>query len=381
MILLENIFYLFLIIVVVFLYGYIIKVIFLYIKQIFKEKNYIPKNEIFNIVPNTPIKKILLIVFILSNISMQMSIRDKWVNKDTYYHDAKEYFITNSSIVFYKKVLHTLFKVDNPIFIPFDTLRDHIYEKGIKHIPNTDGEIGYWYYRFYGYFYSRKGGYMPNQSYSNVKTPPRKDHKQILDDIYNALKDFATKPIKDKKVLQEKYKVFTLMGDFFMNKRFLYFGNYRGYDRRLDSYEDKAFLKKMNNLLSWTLALEEEYKTNGYLKEFIEEKRPIISITYFHIVIELSKSFLHEKYIQKEFDCNDPMVDIFLEYREKLVDKDSPLYRLSKSQQDIVIDFTFNETIAQSLVHYIDKQCGKKATVYYPSKEWIDKKFNMGDKK
>lgn len=380
MILLENMLYLFLIILVVFLYGYIIKVVFLYIKQIFKEKNYIPKNEIFNIVPNTPIKKILLIVFILSNISMQMSIRSKWINKDTYYHDAKEYFVTNSSIVFYKKVLHTLFKIDNPIFIPFDTLRDHIYEKGIKHLPKDDGEIAYWYYRFYAYFYTSKGGYMPNQSYSNIKTPPSKEHKQILDDLYNALETFATKPIKDKKVLLEKYKVFTLMGDFFMNERFLYFGNYRGYDRRLNSYKDKDFLKKMDNLLSWTLQLE-EYKTNEYLKEFIEEKHPIIGLTYLDIVIELSKSFLHGKYIHKNFECSDPKIDLFLSYREKIVEQESPLYRLSKLQQDIVIDFTFNETIAQSLVYYIDKQCGKKAKVYYPSKEWIDKKFNMGDRK
>lgn len=67
MIIVENISYFMLILSVVFLYGYIIKIIYLYIKQIIKEKKLILKKEFFNIVPNTKVKKILFILFILIN--------------------------------------------------------------------------------------------------------------------------------------------------------------------------------------------------------------------------------------------------------------------------------------------------------------------------
>lgn len=388
MIVIENLFYLLLIIVVVFIYGYIAKVIFLYIKNVISVHNeqtffkkFKPKKEILNIVPNTRLKQLLLGAFILFNIFLYLEQRTQWISSKTEHHEAKEYYVSNATLFFYRKLLNNIFVIDSVFMKPLNMLNDHIYSRGIQYLPKDDGEIGFWQYRFNSYFYTRGKGYLPNQSLSNIKTPPLQEHKKILDDIYNAIDSLATKPIKDKQVFPEKYKVSTLMGDYFINNRFWYFSNDRGYYARLISYENEDFIQKMENLLSWTLELEKEYKQDNALKKFIEIKHPIIGFTYIDIVIELSKSLIHGKYINKEFDCDDNMIDLFLEYREKLVEQESPLYRLSKSQQDIIVNYTFDGTIEQSLVYYIDKQCGKKATVYYPTQEWIDKKFNMGDKK
>lgn len=387
MIFLENAFYLLLVMLVVLLYGYTVKVIFLYIKNVVSVYNeeklirkFIPKSEIFNIVPNTRFKQLLLVFFIVFNIFLYLEQRTQWINYQTAHHEAKEYYVTNTTLFFYRKLLNNIFKIDSIFMKPLNILNNHIYDRGIQYLPKDDGEIGFWQYRFNSYFYTRGKGYLPNQSLSNIKTPPLQEHKKILDDIYNAIDSLSTKSIKDKKIFPEKYKVSTLMGDFFIINKFRYFGNYISYDRRLESYENKDFIQKMENLLSWTLELEKEYKHDNELKKFIEIKHPIIGFTYIDIVIELSKSLIHGKYINKEFDCNDNMIDLFLEYREKLVDKQSPLFRLSKSQQDIVIDYTF-DGLGQSMVYYIDQQCGKKASVYYPTQDWIKEKFNMGDKK
>lgn len=380
MTILENLLYLLLLIFIVLLYGYVIKVLISYILQIIKTKSLVPVKSIFLVSLKSPIIKLFLLAFVIFNVSMYITIRDNWINPNTEYHQAKEYFVTNLTVSFYRKALNKLVKIDNLIMQPLNLMNDILYLKGISYLPKNDGEIGYWYYVFNAYYYTRNN-YFPNQNLSKIKTPSLEQHKILLNGFYNHLKILATYPIKDKKVELEKYKIFPLLGGTFFNKRFLYYGNYVDYNIRLKSYEDKNFENKISNLLDWTLKFSQEYQSNSNLKNFIENKKPVISVVYSDIIIRITESFLHQNYIQNNFRCDNNMIPIFLEYRANLANNDSSLFKLNKSQQRIMIDLIYNSTLGQSMVHHINKTCNIKTDVVYPTENWIKNNYNMGDNK
>lgn len=382
MIIVENILYFILILTVVFLYGYIIKIIYLYIKQIIKEKKLILKREFFNIVPNTKVKKILFLVFILINISMHFANRDKWINKNTLNHESKEYFSTYLDLHFYKKVLNNLFHIDNPIFIPLNILTDQIYKRGITYLPKEDGEIGYWRFYFYGYFYARGSGYMPNENLTTNIQPSTKEQIEILDMMFDISKTLATKEIKDQIVNLEKYKVFALTSEYFDNLYLWYFGNHSGGPRIKLSRENQVFLKKLYLLLDWTIKFKKEYRTYPKLKEEIEKEYPVLGVVYLKIPIDISEFLiLEEKYAKNIFNCDDFLIDIFMNYREELISLDSPLYNLSKSQENRVKDFIFNTYRAYSVSFLLNDKCKRKVSFGYPSNEWILKNVNFIENK
>ena len=225
MIILENILFFILILLLVFLYGYVIKVIYLYIKQVIKEKILLPKSDIFNILPNTKMKKLLVLVFIFINISMHFVNREKWINDNTSHHEAKEYLSTYLDLHFYKKVLNNVFDIDSPIFIPLNLITDQLYKRGIVHLPKDDGEIGYWKFYFYAYMYTRGSGYMPDKNRTKNIQPSTKKQIAILDMMFDISKTFATKRINDKTINLEKYKAFTSVAFYFDQYELWYFGN------------------------------------------------------------------------------------------------------------------------------------------------------------
>ncbi len=380
MIIIENIFYFILILTMVFLYGYIVKIIYLYLKQIIKEKKFSIKKEIFNIVPKTNIQKLLFLVFILFNFSMHMANRSEWINKNTAHHDAKEYLATYIDLHFYKKVLNNFFHIDNAIFIPLNILTDQIYKRGISYLPKEDGEIAFWYYHFYGYFYVRGSGYMPNINLTKKVLPSTQEQIYILDSMYKACEDFATKPIKDKKIFLEKYKAFSSMGNYFITKRLWYFGNHVNGTRYSKSKKNTIFMKKTEKLLYWAVRFKNEYKKYDDVREVIDVENPILSVSYYFIILSLSQSLLFLESDNNKFNCKDKIVDIYLKHRDELVKKDSSLYRLSKQQELLVKSFNYHTYGAYAMAIIIKDRCKIKVSYGYPSDEWILKNVNFNIK-
>ncbi|WP_198304468.1 hypothetical protein [Arcobacter vandammei] len=378
MITLENILYFILIPFVIFLYGYIIKIIYLYIKQIVKEKEILIRKEIFNIVPNTKLKKIFFLVFILVNLSMHLANREKWINKNTINHDAKEYLATYMDLHFYKKVLNNLFNIDNPIFIPLNLLTDQIYKRGITYLQSEDGEIAYWKFYFYGYFYTRGSGYMPNENLTTNIQPSTKEQIYILDMMFDISKTLATKTIEDKIVNLEKYKVFALSAEYFDNLKLWYFGNHIDSSKLNFARENEVFIKKLYSLLEWTIRFKNEYKNYPKLKYEIENEYPVLGVIYLKIPIDISEFLLlQEKYAKNIFNCDEPLIDIFMNYRDELINPNSPLYKLSKSQENRVKEFIFDTYRAYSVAFIVNDKCNKKVDFGYPADEWILKNVNF----
>ena len=373
MILLENLFNLILIILLVLLYFYIIKIVYMYIRQLIKLKNIkLPTKEIFSIVPTSKIAKILLLFFILFNFSMQMANRDKWINKNTTNHNAKEYLVTNLSLQFYRKTLNTIFEVDSNVMKPLNKFSEYLYKKAEKLLPKNDGEKYYWRYRFFNYFYVRgTGGYVPDYNPYHPK-PLTKQQKEIFDSMYEVIKGLAILTIKDKKIDEEKYKAYIATAKYYVTYRFVPYGKYvvsMLSDRRKVALKDKIFMQKNKNILEWTQRFQKEYKEDKKLKEFIDKNNPILGVSYSIVINDLTEDILFKMIIDKNLKCNNKMIDIYID--KSLISKNSPLSHMSESQQDIVKDFTFNTMYYRLISYKLNKQCNKKIELGYPSEDWI----------
>lgn len=375
MILLENFFYLTLIILCSLLFFYIIKIIYLYIKQCINLKNITPpKKEIYNIVPTSKTAKIFLLFFIMSNFSLQMVNRDKWVNKHTIHHDAKEYFATNLSLQFYRKILNSIFEIDSSVMIPLNKFSEYLYNKGEKLLPKDDGERYFWRYYFHNYFYIRGAdGYVPDYDPYHPK-PVTKQQTEIFESMYEVIKGLATSKIEDKKVNEEKYKFYIATAQYYSTYRFVPYSEYvisRLSDRRKIALHDEKFMQKSRDVLDWTLRFQKKYRQNKNLKNFIEKEAPILGVSYYIVIDDMALDILFNMIIDKKLDCSSRYIDIYIDSAKNLVSNESPLYYMSKPQQDIVMDSIFNHMYYKTIIYMLDKQCNRKIELEYPSDEWI----------
>ncbi len=303
-----------------------------------------------------------------------MANRDKWINKNTTNHEAKEYLVTNLSLQFYIKTLNTIFEVDSKVMKPLNKFSEYLYKKAEKLLPKDDGEKYYWRYRFFNYFYVRgTDGYVPDYNPYHPK-PLTKEQKEIFDSMYEVIKGLAISPIKDKNINEEKYKVYIATSNYYTTYRFVPYGKYvvtRLSDRNRVAFKDKTFMQKNKNILEWTQRFQREYKKDKKLKEFIDKSNPILGVSYSIVINDLAEDILFKMIIDKNLKCNNKMIDIYIDSSKSLVFKDSPLSHMSKSQQEIVKDFTFNTDFSQLTVYKLNKQCNKKIELGYPSDEWI----------
>jgi hypothetical protein len=378
MILIENLFYLILLTIIVFLYFYIIKVIYLYIKQSVKLKNItLPKKEIFSILPKTTSTRILLLAFVVFNYSMHNANRIKWVNKHTVNHNAKEYFVSDLDIVFYKKILNIFFKQDSLAMKPFNELTAYLYKKGENLLPKDDGEKYYWRYRFFNYWYIRGGGYMPDYDPYHPK-PITKQQQTILNDMYEVIKGLATLVIKDQKINKEKYKAFIATANYYVTYDYIQYNEYihnRLSDADRVAFKDKNFIKKDKNILSWALRFKKEYEKDKDLREFIDRETPILGVSYYIVIESISEDLVIRMFVLHKFNCNSKYLKIYTDTLRKLVSDESPLYNMSKTQQDFVKNFTFDNDYYKIIAYTLNKQCNKKIKIFYPSEKWIKKEL------
>lgn len=375
MILLENLFYLLVIILLVLSCFYIIKVVYLYIKQSIKLKYIVlPQKEIFSIIPTSKSAKALLLFFILTNFVAHMANRDKWINKETLHHDAKEYFATNLSLQFYRKTLSSIFVVDSKVMKPLNLFSEYLYEKGEKLLPKDDGEKYYWKYIFFNYFYVRGTGYMPGNDYKNPK-PITPHQTKILESTKEIMRALATMPIGDSKINREKYKTYIAMANYYTTYRIVPYNEYviAGLgDARKAAYKDEAFIKDISLFLDWTLRLQEEYRKELSLKKEIEQETPVLGVSYYIVIQDLTGDILFKHLLNHTFSCDDSKIKIYLDAALGLVAKDSPLWNMGKSQQVFVKDFNYDNMYYKTILYTLNQQCGHFIEYGYPSNKWIE---------
>ena len=373
-ILFDSLFYLMISILIALMYIFIVIGTILYIRECLIEKKVVVLEIVLlkRFFSSTSLKFFLLF-FIGFNYFMYSSQRSEWINKNTLHHNAKEYFIAYTPIAFYKKMLYSIFSQDSIIIKPFNLLSKVIYDKGEALLPKDDGEQYYWKYRIFNYWYIRGTGYMPDYDPYHPK-PITKEQQDILDSMYEVIQGLATSNIADKIINREKYKVFIVTANYYNMYRLIPYNIYiieDFSDSEKAALQDKIFIEKMKNILSWTLKFQNEYKKNITLKKEIEEERPILGMSYYIVINDISEEMIFKKIIESTLTCNIKYINIYLDSINNIINDNSPLYKLKKSQQELIKDFTFNTYMSYFDIYMLNKQCSRKIEFAFPSSEWI----------
>ncbi len=109
---------------------------------------------------------------------------------------AKEYFVAGQPLLGLCLILTGPLNPDNPVLQPLHGLQRLIYQQGIKHLPDDDGEIGVWTDLWFHSPYMRR----MHDPYGSDKFHPSPTMRHLLDQIYESIEIMATRPFADARV-------------------------------------------------------------------------------------------------------------------------------------------------------------------------------------
>jgi hypothetical protein len=214
-------------------------------------------------------KRIFLLIFIIfvsSNIVFYIKERIHWVSAEHAHIDAKEYFVLNNMVFFYRKMLNIFIEVDHPFMQPLNKLQENLYHKGVKHLPKDDAEIAIWRYKFFLYFYVRKN-YMPKVYLANPKDVSKK-RTDVLDEAYWIMETLAIKNIADFEMNQEiKYKIFPLIASFYALKHGNYFGSKAAFYRTKALMQSPVHMQRIERLIDWLITFKKGWDRDRVLQQ------------------------------------------------------------------------------------------------------------------
>lgn len=315
---------------------------------------------------------LLIIIFIFGNISFYLKERAHWINDNHTNLKAKEYFILNNMVFFYRKMLNIFVEVDNPVMYPLNNLQEVIYNKGIKHLPKDDAEIAIWKYKFFLYFYVRKN-YKPDKYLSNSKIISKKRVK-ILNDMYWAIETLATRPISDSEMNHMKYKIFPLIVSYYELSKGNYFGSKAGYYRIKALMQNKEHVQRIEKIINWLIIFKGEWNSDLILYKEIDKKHPEIIVAHYLALIGFIEVILDKAIQNKSLLCDNPYIDLYAKSRKEIyVDgKNSALFKLKNGQDKVLYQMIFQTQLTKILLYELHEKCGIAFSIEYPDKQFIN---------
>lgn len=70
--------------------------------------------------------------------------REKWMGPENAHLEAKEYWVAGQVLYGTRLMLSRFFYPDYPLLYPLNQLQRAIYNRGVRYLPDNDGEIGVW---------------------------------------------------------------------------------------------------------------------------------------------------------------------------------------------------------------------------------------------
>lgn len=262
--------------------------------------------------------KLLFILFILSNVSFYFHERSKWINSQHAHLKAKEYYVLNRMVFFYRKILTNVVRVDNPLMYPFNKLQEALYNKGISYLPQDDAEESVWKYNFFLYFYG-KGFYLPDDGTPKNIDSVSQAKVMMLDEIYNVIVNLATKPIADKEINEIRYKIFPLIAMLYQSNQFDYFGNDASPVVRDRLLRDKEKFTRMINIVDWLEKNKLAWNFYPTVLNDITNKEQQVEMFHYVSVLNLLEYILLKKIHYHELGCNDTYAINFIDNRNALI--------------------------------------------------------------
>jgi hypothetical protein len=317
------------------------------------------KNRFFFLF-NRRVVTVFTLILVSWTIIFYVNQRQEWLGKDNAYHTAKEYYVAGQPLFAVRKFLSgfsrspgiaellglstfqrwIFMNPDHPVMWPLNSLQRWIYNKGVKHIPETDGEWAVWYQGWFLYPYSKK---LANAWDCNgdIASPGM---IRLLDATWNTLEGMATLTFADHEVERQYLKNFPALAFYYYNKHGFYANETAGSTFKL--IKQPRHVNRAYAMIEWLLDIEQKWSEDYELYSEIK-KKPIIELGRQETLLLGALDFVLLDLIHKgEFECSNHYLQLYIKIRNEFVGDSrniSPIMKLSiKDQQELHYDLAIN---------------------------------------
>lgn len=268
-----------------------------------------------------------LAVTLIFHASIYAHGRLQWCGADNANLKAKEYFVAGQPLAGLRLMLATYLNPDNLILQPLHGLQHLIYIRGIKQLPEKDGEIGVWADLWFNYPYIRNMW----EPYGTDKRAPSHQMRNLLDNIWFAMEAMSTRPFADKKMEQKNYQLnFPRSAFYYTIKAGYYHDRYIGASVHL--LKDLTFVERSRLLYEWTTALRERWIEQGRY-ESIKKEHPKVEALRQVVVLDTLENLIQSTIYSGEFSCDNPDIPLYIEARRDFADENAQNHVLKQLRQ------------------------------------------------
>jgi hypothetical protein len=301
---------------------------------------------------------LFFLLFLCSmNIFFYCKQRIEWMGADNGNLAAKEYWVAGQVVYGYRALFCLFQHPDKPFIQPYSRLQEWIYQKGVRYLPENDGEIGVWTDIWFVYPYSKNllitigaSGYEPSPKMI-----------ALVERSWFALEKEATGNWADYQMKTQHY---------FRNfpGQAFYYVTYKGYltGKKVGSHtsftQDQHLQERDRMLVGWLAALPEQWQTAEETALFIKRNQKIEALRQVTVIIETG-DLVYGSIFKKTFSCDSQEIRSYLALREALVaNKDTVLLRMAdKAQARTLYDLVVNIEVARYLHYSLKRFCGLDA--------------------
>ena len=350
---------------IVYVYGIIIYVLISKVRSWFqKDRTF---SQLFNFKGVINLGLLLFIALCVAYFNQRI----KWMGDDNKYYEAKEYFVVGRIASAPRKILPKLIHPELIIFKPFVLLQKWIYDLGVQHLPEDDGERFYWYNSWFLEPYTTPAFHVPRGVSTREHSPKM---VPLLDSYWSTIEGLMNHPFGDSQI--EKA---VLLGT---PATIHYYALYQGY------YMDVLFKSgaKLRNhplyrarnkqMLVWLDELESRWQENN-LSKVIWEKYPQITSIHQLTVNDLTQSLVLSLPLAGEFSCDHSLMRRLLHEFEVSMSADpqvSPFVNLSKTNKKTA------QKSYQLAVYYATGSAGNYLLTKVCGKTMLKEKYKLVDK-
>lgn len=317
--------------------------------------------------------KIFLVVFVLINLSFYQAERRRHIGD--IYPEAREYFVLNDMVFFYKVMLNSVFDADSIAMKPLNKLQSYLYNKGIKYIPEEDAERAFWNYKFNLYFYVRKR-YVPKEKYYQSPYVVDKKQTDLLDNVYQTMIELDAKKFKDPNLSRENYKLVPILADYFTSHDFLYEGHSGVLAAELSK---KALVKqsaidKNKRIVEVLSRYHKDINEDKSLKKELEETNSSILRSLYITLALASQGIIYADILKNNLSCDNQYIGVYLNVVNFAYAGNNPFFAAEKDRNiKYVIDVMMCDNwMTKEIMYHLNKTCGVKIDKCYPDEEYIN---------
>jgi hypothetical protein len=304
--------------------------------------------------------KIALLALVLTvafTVFAYIDQRDVWMGEDNAHLEAKEYFVAGQVVYGVRTAFCKFLRVDSVITLPFFTLHEAIYKRGIQYLPEDDGERGVWTDLWFVYLYSKK--MEAPKGTSKVRYSPKM--VALLDTSWSAIEQEASYPFADRQMeKQHYYRNFPGQAFYYNNRKGYYAGKKYGSSKFYT--RDPELMARTRKLIKWLEELEDKWQTSKETQVFLEKNPKVEAIRQMVLLMEISDVIVNE-IMNKKFTCENDSVQHYLQLRMEFAGDDTfrPAYKRMKdrAQARNIYDVAVNSRIAMFQKYILTKYCGE----------------------